>query len=414
MAHFTLIARINAGDGKFPFVNVQFSKNHRPIPIEGATYYLRPSHTGKRTPIRIGKDLTAAHAALLNMVDCKAASNIAVLHTDRSSAAPTAAHRKTVADAAREYIERSKQKSRKTFIGYRTAVNLFVQSCKCTYFDEIRRDDMLDYLSYLRKCVSPKTTGVFGESTVFNYFLKTMVFLNDRGIAKYVAKEDWVQKKDWPVNVDKRNKNKKYATYLEEEIAAMLQVANGAEEALIRFLVGTGFRIGETAVAEWMDIEWEDKTISVRFKPKFGFRPKDYEERVIVVSDTLLACLKKYRGSAPGDALIFPSPTTGTVDKHLDRIIRSLIDRANQAGYTVKKPKKPCHAFRVLYATRRHQNGVDIETLRQELGHSDIATTQIYLRSADRKSDRHRARINAADRFPIAQPRGPFLYRVAS
>ena len=37
MAHYTLIARINAGDGKFPFVNVQFSKNRRPIPIERAT-----------------------------------------------------------------------------------------------------------------------------------------------------------------------------------------------------------------------------------------------------------------------------------------------------------------------------------------------------------------------------------------
>jgi len=39
MARYTLIARINVGDGRFPFVNVQLSKNHRPIPIEGATYY---------------------------------------------------------------------------------------------------------------------------------------------------------------------------------------------------------------------------------------------------------------------------------------------------------------------------------------------------------------------------------------
>jgi len=46
MAHYTLIARINVGNGKFPFVNVQFSKNHRPIPIDGATYYLRPSNSG--------------------------------------------------------------------------------------------------------------------------------------------------------------------------------------------------------------------------------------------------------------------------------------------------------------------------------------------------------------------------------
>ncbi len=312
------------------------------------------------------------------------------------------------------YIERSSQKSRKTFIGYRSAVNLFVQSCKKTYFDEIRRDDMLDYLFRLRKCVSPKTGRWFGESTVFNYFLKTMVFLNDRGIAKYVAKEDWVQKKDWPINVDKRNKNKKYATYVEEEIAAMLKVANSAEEALIRFLLGTGFRIGETAVAEWTDVDWEDKTISVRFKPKFGFKPKDYEERFIVVSDTLLACLRKYRGSATEGALIFPSPITGTVDKHLDRVIRCVIEKANQIGYAVKKPKKPCHAFRVLYATRRHQNGVDIETLRQELGHSDISTTQIYLRSADRKSDKHRARINEADKFSLPPAGGLFLRRRAS
>ena len=139
---------------------------------------------------------------------------------------------------------------------------------------------MLDYLSRLRNCVSPKTGRVFGESTVFNYSLKTMVFLNDRCIAKYVAKEDWVLKKDWPINVDKRNKNKKYATYLEEEVAAMLQVADGSEEALIRFLLETGFRIGENAVAEWLDVDWEDKTISVRFKRKFGFKPKDYEERL--------------------------------------------------------------------------------------------------------------------------------------
>ena len=78
------------------------------------------------------------------------------------------------------------------------------------------------------------------------------------------------------------------------------------------------------------------------------------------------------------------------------------IDKANEAGYTVKKPKKPCHAFRVLYATRRHQHGVDIETLRQELGHSDITTTQIYLRSVNTKSDRHSTRINEADRFSMA------------
>jgi hypothetical protein len=80
MAHYTLIARINAGDGKFPFVNVQFSKNHRPIPIEGATYFLRPSSRGKRTPIKIGKDVAAAYTALVRREDGEPLEHTAALH----------------------------------------------------------------------------------------------------------------------------------------------------------------------------------------------------------------------------------------------------------------------------------------------------------------------------------------------
>jgi len=400
MAHYTLIARINAGNGKFPFVNVQFSRNHRPIPIDGATYYLRPSNSGKRTPIRIGKDLALAQTALVRLEGGQSFELPATVEAKPRATVPSNIPRKTVLDAAHEYIERSRQKSRRTYLGYRTAVNLFVASCKKTYFDEIRRDDMLDFLHQLRIRPSLETGAPIGESTVFNYFLKVMVFLNDRGIGKYNAREDWVQKKDWPVNVDKRNKNKKYATYTDQDMAALLQIADPIE-ALTRFLVGTGFRIGEAAVAEWMDIDWEARTISIRFKPKFRFKPKDYEERCVAVSDTLLTCLKKYRKNAPDDALIFPSPRTKKLDWHLDRVINGLIKKANMAGYAVKKPKKPCHAFRVLYATRRHQRGINIETLRQELGHSDITTTQIYLRSANVNSERHRSRINEADRFSM-------------
>jgi hypothetical protein len=114
MAHYTLIARINAGNGKFPFVNVQFSKNHRPIPIEGATYYLRPSNSGKRTPIRVGKDVAAAHTALIRVDYGQSVEQPTAVQPDPTTPVPSTIPRTTVKDAAQEYIERSKQKSRKT------------------------------------------------------------------------------------------------------------------------------------------------------------------------------------------------------------------------------------------------------------------------------------------------------------
>jgi integrase len=163
----------------------------------------------------------------------------------------------------------------------------------------------------------------------------------------------------------------------------MHRVANRVEEAILRFLVGTGLRIDEAAVVEWWTSTGKRGPSRSGSSPSSRSNPKTMEERTIAVSETLFACLRKYRCEAPDDVLIFPSPVSRTVDKHLDRIINQLINKVNRVGHRVRKPKKPCHAFRVLYATRRHQHGVDIETLRQELGHSDISTTQIYLRSVD-------------------------------
>ena len=97
MAHYTLIARINAGNGRFPFVNVQFTKTHRPIPIAAATYDLRRSG-GVRTPIRIGKDLAAAHAALLHMDDREVPNEVREVTLGTLSNKPVSLQRKTVVD----------------------------------------------------------------------------------------------------------------------------------------------------------------------------------------------------------------------------------------------------------------------------------------------------------------------------
>jgi hypothetical protein len=69
-------------------------------------------------------------AALLHMDDREIRNEVCEVTLRTRSNKPVGSQRKTVVDAAREYLERSKQKSRKTYIGYRTAVNLFARAAK--------------------------------------------------------------------------------------------------------------------------------------------------------------------------------------------------------------------------------------------------------------------------------------------
>ena len=190
----------NAGGGKFPFFNVQFSKNHRPVPIERATL-LPPSNERRQTHAHQNRQ---RYFVSLHSVDSKEeGKSLDALVRSRSesqSVAPTAPLARNSQKPRASTSSAASKNLTGPIWGYRVADNLFVASCKKTYFDQICRDDMLDFLYELRSRPSSETGQHIVESTVFNYFLKVMVFLNDRGIGKYVAREDWVQKKDWPVN----------------------------------------------------------------------------------------------------------------------------------------------------------------------------------------------------------------------
>ena len=152
--------------------------------------------------------------------------------------------------------------------------------------------------------------------------------------------------------------------------------------------------------------------VRVTAKPQWGFHPKNWEEREVPVPQKLIAMLQSFRTSkaSPDDSL-FPS-TTGRPDGAMLEKLKGIAWRGKMnCGHcatrhrledgtmkTNRRSDRPfcsrwfLHKFRHTYATRHLQDGIDIRTLQQWMGHRDIASTMVYLKGV-RNSD-VQARIN--------------------
>jgi len=152
-------------------------------------------------------------------------------------------------------------------------------------------------------------------------------------------------------------------------------------------------------------VDFRHNAVRVTAKPQWGFHPKNWDEREVPVPQKLIALLGKFKPKDAGpDDPVFPNlagrPDGDTLDK-LKRIawraklncgrcvtVQKLSDGSTR---TNRCPAGPfckrwfLHKFRHTYATRHLQDGIDIRTLQQWMGHHD-ASTMVYLKGV-RNSD---------------------------
>lgn len=150
-----------------------------------------------------------------------------------------------------------------------------------------------------------------------------------------------------------------------------------------------GLREQELMHVYWADIDFVHKTLIVRSKPEWNFKIKDQEERSIPLADDLLKLLKSYRAANPGRQLV-----TGTSgDKPSTKLLRTLKRLVHHAelNCTVCKgcvARNECeewflHKFRATFITTLLRSGMDLRTVMQLSGHSDLKSVMRYLRPAE-------------------------------
>ncbi len=319
---------------------------------EGA-YYIS-WYEGRRVKrLSVGKDAVEAR----NRRDRKQAELIARSH-GVEIVTPDQDDRRSISTEIAKYLEEVKLTSKpKTLAAYTVALSYFAESCTKTRLEDIERVDMLKFAAFLRdeKDQSPRTC--------WNKFANVMSFLKSRG------RRDFVKKNDWP-----RFTEEEPEIYEREDLETLFAACDADERLWFEFFLMTGMREQEVMHLYWSDLNLKANTVKVTHKPDRGWTPKAYKEREIPIPAKLTVSLKAWKGKANGCPLLFPTAGCNPKLDFLD-CLKAVATRAE-----LTKDDFWLHKFRATFATWHLWSGVDLRTVQQWLGHSDMESTMRYLK----------------------------------
>lgn len=397
----TLLARCKRGS-RYEFRQVEFRRG-KPIAPDGASsFYLRYTLDHKRKTKPVGKQLDAAVVTFQNLELRLTRVRAGLLPLSET----TPASGLRLRDAVEEHLETSGTigNANDTLAAKRRTLESFCDVCEkigVTTVDQVRenatgRRAVLAYVAWMKKQLpTVKVESVRAENTHYSRLRRLGTFLKQQGIKikkdrnAGPADPGLLAHHEFPKYTPKQP-----TKYSRETVAAILRSATVDEADLVWFFLATGFRDGEVAHAEWPDINFQDGTINIHAKPqtstrRWSWKPKDDESRSVDIplsADFLKRmAARRERQKSQNCALIFPNSACRPSHKLL-RIVRAA---AKRAGIT---ERIELHKFRKTFACYIAENH-SIELVRKLLGHSDIATTQLYLSANEADVRRMKANI---------------------
>ena len=180
-----------------------------------------------------------------------------------------------------------------------------------------------------------------------------------------------------------RRKRKLPVVLNKEEVTAMMNIPCLLKHrVMIALLYGCGLRCGEVRNIEVTDIDLHRAVLHVR-------QGKGKKDRYMPLGKTLPVILEQYMQIQKPVSWLFPGRRWGGEDTRFfsvfesqfgQRSIQWAVKRAAQiAG--ICKPVN-VHSLRHTYATHLLEDGVNILTIKELMGHANISTTMIYLHVA--------------------------------
>jgi site-specific recombinase XerD len=219
---------------------------------------------------------------------------------------------------------------------------------------------MFDALDYDSRTVCRKLSSI---RALYRFLKITGVIESDPAAA--IPGPSIAKKRPAPLKVDEVLK------LLRTSLAGRTDAARRRDNAIMELFYASGIRRAELAGVRLADVDLVERTIRVTGKGN--------KERLVVINRTAADAVKAYLAVRPRSAdpaLFLGRSGKALTPKHVWRIFNAIYRVSG-----IQKHASP-HTLRHSFATHLVENGVDLETVRELLGHESLATTGVYLQLA--------------------------------
>lgn len=282
-----------------------------------------------------------------------------------------------------EHLEIEKGRSLKTVENYERYIERFLAFAKVTDPKAITDDTVREFRMWLNR--QPSGVKIGGRSETLKKKTQNYYLIALRSFLKYMRKRG-VESLS-PERIDLAKVAERDLDLISEsDLRRLLAAPDGddvkslRDKAILELFFSTGLRLSELcSLPRELDLK----------RDEFSIRGKGEKVRVVFLSDRAKDAIRAYlaKRTDMDDALFVRVETklSKTLKNDSLRLVPRSVERivkhyAIKAG--ISKKVTP-HVIRHSFATDLLSNGADIRSVQMMLGHSNIATTQIYTHVTD-------------------------------
>jgi len=241
----------------------------------------------------------------------------------------------------------------------------FLQSGQLDFIKDSNRNTIINYLSNLQSKGRAVSTISRNLAAIKSFY-------------QYLVRERYLEK-DPAAHLESPKLEKKLPKILSiTEVEELLKQPNTffpaglRDKAMLELLYATGIRVSELIALNISDVN-----LDMGYIKCFG---KGSKERIVPLGSIAAKCVQEYIQRGRQKLVRTYEEASLFVNHHGNRLTRQgfwKIIKKYASEASINKDITP-HTLRHSFATHLLENGADLRSVQEMLGHADISTTQIY------------------------------------